>query len=169
MNSNWMRPAFEVPTAPDRRPLNGGVAITRIVNLQPDWTELALQATLARLSTEPCRDAIGGAFHVHSRMVADDRHGACRWLRGTLESGRAWLRIPAELELAGWSNSATELTLRPLRNGRWPGWGRWYLSVGTALVDRIVAGIRDTDRPARPGEHPSEASATPCSPVTMKR
>jgi len=55
--------------------------------------------------------------------VADDGYGSCRRLIGWLVSKRGWFRVPVELQLAGWSASTTEVTLRPLRSGRRPGWG----------------------------------------------
>jgi len=48
-----------------------------------------------------------------------------------------------ELQLAGWSASATEFTLRPRRSGQRPGWGRWYVSVGSAVMDQMVGCIGD--------------------------
>ncbi|HEY4409666.1 MAG TPA: hypothetical protein VGO87_07275 [Acidimicrobiia bacterium] len=146
MNSSWLRPATETPVDDHRRPPAGGVAITRVVNLAPDWAELALQGALPRRP----------ALRLSSRVVADDRSGPCRRLQGTLVSRRGWFRLPVELQLAGWSASATELTLRPRRSGRRPGWARWYLSAGTAVMDRLAAGDpgrRDLspDTAARPG------------------
>jgi hypothetical protein len=168
MNSSWMRPASEAPLGPDRRPPKAGVAITRIVNLPPDWAELALQAALPRVSAEPYRRVIGGMLQVSTRTLVDDGNGACRRLRGTLVSRRGRRRIPVELELSGRSPSATDLTLRPLRSGRWPGWSRWYLTAGTALVDLIVDGTGGSDGVATPAAPPPEVSSAPCSPATMK-
>jgi hypothetical protein len=143
MNSNWLRPSSEAPPHDRRRPPRSGVAITRIVNLPADWAELALQGSLAHGSGAPAVVEAGGSLHLEARVVVDDRYGPCRRLFGTLVSRRGWFRIPVELQLTGWSDSGTELTLRPRRSGRRPGWGRWYLSVGSAVIDQMVTCIGD--------------------------
>ena len=156
MNSSWMRPITEAPRDDHHRPPSDGEVITRVVNVTPDWAELSLPSTLSGLP----------ALRVSSRVVVDDYLGPSRRLQGTLVSRRGWFSIPVELQLAAWSNTTTELTLRPRRNGRRPGWARWYLSAGTALMDHLVAGSsgaarspagsvqateRQNRRPALPG------------------
>jgi len=124
VNNSWMGPVTD-DRGDDRRSYNsGGVAITRIVRLTPQWAELALGGADATL-------------HCSALEVADDGYGACRRLRGTLRSRRGWFRLPVELQLSSWSASATELTLRPRRRGHRPGRGRWYLAAGTALMDMV--------------------------------
>jgi hypothetical protein len=131
-----------------------GPAIVRVVRLAPEWAELGLCGALAQRAGDP----IGAALHLSSRTVADDAFGPCRRLVGTLRSRRGWHRIEVELQLAGWSASATELTLRPRRSGRRPGWGRWYLIAGTALLDRIVAGADDPRSSPGPADHRRQPS-----------
>jgi hypothetical protein len=119
------------------------VVISRTIGLSPEWAELALGAAVGQAATRSCVGLVGGSLHLQSRAVADDAHGPRRRLTGSLVSKRSWFRMPVELELSGWSASATELTLRPLARGRRPGWGRWYLRVGTRIMDLLVAAIHD--------------------------
>ena len=134
-----MRPASDL--SPDDFPSRPfpGVAITRIVRLSPEWAELALDEAFGRASADPFAALVGGSLELQSRTVTDDGPRPCRRLTGRLVSKRRRFQIPVELQLAGWSASATEVVLRPLRSGRRPGWGRWYLRVGTALMDLLVA------------------------------
>src|SRR2546425_7034824 len=141
-----MRPASESP--PDDRDDRAapGVAITRILSLSPEWAELGLGDAVSGASASPFLVLVGGSLKLQSRAVADDGYGPCRRLIGWLVSKRGWFRVPVELQLAAWSADTTEVTLRPLRSGRRPGWGRWYLRVGSAVMDLLAARFDDPGR-----------------------
>jgi hypothetical protein len=141
VNRSWMRPASEF--SPDDLPGRPfpGVAITRIVRLSPEWAELALDEAFGHASADPFPVLVGGSLELQSRTVTDDC--SRRRLTGRLVSNRRWFQVPVELQLAGWSASTTEVALRPLRSGRRPGWGRWYLRVGTVVMDLLVTSVND--------------------------
>ena len=137
------------------------MAITRVVNLPPEWAELALRAALPRVPH----------LHLSSWVAADGPSGPCRRLRATLVSQRGWFRLPVDLQLTAWSATATELTLRPGRSGRRPGWAAWYLAAGTALMDQLATGTGDAQPAAgmTPASSRTRAGGRCCSVMRTPR
>jgi len=143
MNGSWTRREGEHPARDPHRKISDGVVISRTCALSPEWAELALSAALGQAASSSFVALVGGSLHLQSRTVADDPYGLCRRLTGSMVSKRGWFLMPVELELSEWSASASGLTLRPLAGGRRPGWARWYLRVGSAVMDLLVAAIDD--------------------------
>jgi hypothetical protein len=148
VNRSWVGPAIEPPPGNFRDGIRPGVTIRRIVGLPPEWAEVALRDTLCPASPDGSGTdgtffaTVGESLLLRSSAVTDDGYGTRRRLVGWLVSKRGWFQLPVELELAEWSSSASELTLRPLHGSHRPGWGRWYLGVGSAAMDRVVAAVR---------------------------
>jgi hypothetical protein len=147
MNTSWMGPASEVPDDAGRR-IRPGLRIRRVVKLPPEWAELALAAALPRLAAgnAPPTGGFsltlpGGCLQLRPEAVTDDGYGTRQLLVGCLTSNRGSFRVPVELELAEWSDSKSELTLRPLEGLRRSRWGRWYLRTGGVFADLLAEAL----------------------------
>jgi hypothetical protein len=128
---------------------NSDLPITRIVALPHASADLAFHAAVLSPPEH--------ALQVHSVATADHGRGPVRRIDGCLRSGRG--RIPVEIELAPWSHSRSELTLRPVGGSRFRSWRR-YLRNGNAFMDALVAEMRLSAQPeAAPVEADRVAAA----------
>ena len=127
MNTSWMGSASNSPDGAGR--FCPGEPISRLLDISPDRAELPL-------------DKVWVLFGASLALRAEAEDGASRRFVGVLASDRSWHRLPVEVEVAGWSRGKSELILRPLADGRRPGWGRWYLRTGTAFVELLSAALQ---------------------------